>query len=599
MKNIRNFCIIAHIDHGKSTLADRMLEITGTVKKRDMQAQILDGMELERERGITIKLQPVRMKWKDHILNLIDTPGHVDFSFEVSRSLAAVEGAILVVDATQGIEAQTLANLYSALEHNLEIIPVLNKVDLPAADVERVGKEIENAIGIGRDEMIEISAKTGLNVDTVLDEIVKKFPAPKETFAGEQLDVEETKALVFDSVFDPYRGVVAFIRVFSGEIEKRKKAQFLGTKTDIEILDCGYFRPKFDSQQKIKTGEIGFVVTGLKSTRQARVGDTLYVGKEAQHAKALPGFRIVSPMLFAGFFPTDGDDFPQLRDSLEKLSLSDSALVFEPEHSPALGNGFRIGLLGMLHMEIIQERLEREFNMDIIVTAPSVPYDVILNSGEKIRISSAANLPDPTLIQEIQEPWSRVEIICPQEYVGGTMDLCTKRRGVYKNMQHLDEVRVVITFEMPLSSVITELHDKLKSISSGYASVSSEFLEFRTEDLVKLNILIAGDPVDSLSQMVHRSEARYVGSPIVKKLKEVIPRANFPIALQAAIGGKIIARETIAAYRKDVTAGLYGGDVSRKNKLLKKQKAGKKRMKAMGKVNLPQDAFMAILKRDE
>lgn len=598
MENIRNFCIIAHIDHGKSTLADRMLEITGTVEQRDMKAQLLDGMDLERERGITIKLQPVRMKWKDHVLNLIDTPGHVDFSFEVSRSLAAVEGAILVVDATQGIEAQTLANLYSALEHNLEIIPVLNKVDLPAADVDRVAKEIENAIGVSREEMIEISAKTGLNVDTVLDAIIKKFPAPKKEIDSTKITGNDTKALVFDSVFDPYRGVVAYVRVFSGEITKRKKAKFLGTKTDIEILECGYFRPKFDAQDSIKTGEIGYVVTGLKSTREARVGDTLYMGKDSETEKALPGFRIVQPMLFAGFFPTNADDFPQLRDSLDKLALSDSALVFEPENSPALGNGFRVGLLGMLHMEIIQERLEREFNMDIIVTAPSVPYDIIMNSGEKIRISSAASLPDVAHIREIQEPWSKVEIITPQDYVGGVMDLCTKRRGIYKNMQHLDEVRVVITFEMPLSSVITELHDTLKSISAGYASVSSEFIGFRTEDLVKLSILLAGDPVDSLSQMVHRSEARYIGNPIVKKLKEVIPRANFPIAIQAAIGGQIIARETVAAYRKDVTAGLYGGDVSRKNKLLKKQKAGKKRMKAMGKVNIPQDAFMAILKRD-
>lgn len=409
----------------------------------------------------------------------------------------------------------------------------------------------------------------------------------------------QTKALVFDSVFDPYRGVVAYVRVFSGEIEKRKKARFLGTKTDIEILECGYFKPKYSPQDAIKTGEIGYVVTGLKSTREARVGDTLYLGNDKENAEGIPGFKIVKPMLYAGIFPTDADDFPQLRDALEKLSLSDSALVFEPENSPALGNGFRVGMLGMLHMEIVQERLEREHNMDIIVTAPSVPYNVVKNDGEKFRISSAADLPDPSIIDEIHEPWSKVEIITPQEYVGGIMDLCVKRRGLYKNMQHLDENRTLLTFEMPLASVITELHDRLKSISAGYASMSSEFIEYRAEDLVKLDILVAGDKIDSLAQMVHRSEARGVGLPVVKKLKDVIPRANFPIAIQACIGGNVIARETISAYRKDVTAGLYGGDVSRKNKLLKKQKAGKKRMKAMGKVNLPQDAFMAILKRDE
>lgn len=607
MSDIRNFCIIAHIDHGKSTLADRMLEITGTVEKRDMKAQLLDGMELERERGITIKLQPVRMDWKGCILNLIDTPGHVDFSFEVSRSLAAVEGAILVVDSTQGIEAQTLANLYSALEHNLAIIPVLNKIDLPAADVDRVATEIENAIGIGRDEMIFVSAKTGENVDQILDAIVERFPSPKgiaklvegDDAAILQADEHATKALVFDSVFDPYRGVVAYVRVFSGQIDKRAKARFLGTKTDIEVLECGYFRPKFDPQPSLFTGEIGYVVTGLKSTREARVGDTLYLGASRETAEPLPGFRIVRPMLFAGIFPTEADDFSQLRDALEKLSLSDAALVFEPEHSPALGNGYRTGLLGMLHLEIIQERLEREFDLDLIVTAPSVPYDIIKNDGEKIRISSAANLPDPSHIKEIMEPWTRVEIITPKESVGAAMDLCTKRRGSFKNMQHLDESRVLLTFEMPLSSVITDMHDRLKSSSSGYASMSSEFLEFRSGQLVKLDILVAGDRIDSLSQMVHISEARHVGAPICTKLKDVIPRANFPIALQAAIGGRIVARETIPAYRKDVTAGLYGGDVSRKNKLLKKQKAGKKRMKAMGKIELPQEAFMAILKRDD
>lgn len=596
MDDIRNFCIIAHIDHGKSTLADRMLEITKTIEKREMQSQILDGMDLERERGITIKLQPVRMQWRGTILNLIDTPGHVDFSFEVSRSLAAVEGAILVVDATQGIEAQTLANLYSALEHNLEIIPVLNKIDLPAADVERVSREIENAIGIDKSEILHISAKTGEGVEDVLDKIINNIPKPKTL---ENTNNTETKALVFDSVFDQYKGVLAFIRVFSGQINKRNKACFLSTGREIEILDCGYFKPKYFSNDFIKTGEIGYVVTGLKYTNEARVGDTLYIGNNKEKSNMIPGFKIVKPMLYAGVFPVDADYYNTLRDALEKLSLSDSSLSFEPEHSPALGNGFRVGMLGMLHMEIVQERLEREFSLDLVITAPSVPYEIIKNDGEKITISCAGDRPDPSYIKETREPWSMVEIVTKKEYIGGIIDLCSKKRGIMKNMQHLDEERVNIEFEMPMSSVITELHDKIKSVSSGYASMSAEFIEYRAEDLVKLDILIAGERVDSLSQMIHRSEARSAGSPIVKKLKEVIPRSNFAIALQAAIGSQVIARETISAYRKDVTAGLYGGDVSRKQKLLKKQKAGKKRMKSVGKVDLPQEAFLSVLKRDD
>ena len=406
-----------------------------------------------------------------------------------------------------------------------------------------------------------------------------------------------TRALIFDSVFDPYRGVVVYVRVFDGEIEKRKKARFLASKTDIDILECGYFTPKFNPQDKVLCGEVGYVVTGLKSTKEARVGDTLYIGKE-EDPTPIKGYQVVQPMLFAGFFPTDADQYGLLRDALEKLSLSDAALTFDAQHSPALGNGFRIGLLGMLHLEIIQERLEREFSIDLIVTAPSVPFEIMKHDGEKITISCAAELPDPSHIEEIAEPWSRVEIITPKDYVGGVMDLCSKRRGIMKNMQHLDENRVLLTFEMPLLAVITDLHDSLKSISSGYASLSNDFLEFRVGDLVKLDIMVAGEVIDALSQMAHRSEARPLGAPLCKKLKEIIPRANFPIALQAAIGGQIIARETIAAFRKDVTAGLYGGDVSRKNKLLKKQKAGKKRMKSVGKVQLPQDAFLAILKRD-
>jgi len=601
-KNIRNFCIIAHIDHGKSTLADRFLEITKTVEKRDMKhGQLLDTMDLEQERGITIKLQPVRMDWeyngKKYILNLIDTPGHVDFSYEVSRSLAACEGAILVVDATQGIEAQTLANCCMALDHNLEIVPVLNKIDLPSADVEKRAKELENALGISRDEIIAVSAKEGTNVEKVLEKVIEKVPAPKDSS-----DDDELKALIFDSVYDPYKGVVAFVRLDSGSLKKGDKVYFLNTKKEIEVLEVGYFKPKYSSTEKLFTGEVGYVVTGLKSLKEARVGDTLWKSGKSKvdlnEAEALEGYSVVRPFVFAGVFSTDADEYSLLRDALDKLQINDSALSFEPEQSGALGHGFRCGFLGLLHMEIVQERLEREYNLDLIVTAPSVSYIVITPDGEK-KISSPAELPDPSTISGIKEPWVKVEILVPKDYVGSIITLCTEKRAVSKNMQYLDENRVMLVFEMPLASIVVDFYDNLKSASSGYASMNYEYLDYREENLVKLDILVAGEKIDALALIVHRKDAFYVGQKMTKKLKELIPKHQFPVSIQASIGSKVIARETISAFRKDVTAGLYGGDVSRKNKLLKKQKAGKKRMKMMGKVQVPQEAFLAVLKKDK
>ena len=601
-KNIRNFCIIAHIDHGKSTLADRFLEITKTVEKRDMKhGQLLDTMDLEQERGITIKLQPVRMDWEyngeQYILNLIDTPGHVDFSYEVSRSLAACEGAILVVDATQGIEAQTLANCSMALDHNLEIVPVLNKIDLPSADVEKRAKELENALGISRDEIIAVSAKEGTNVEKVLEKVIEKVPAPKDSS-----DEDELKALIFDSVYDQYKGVVAFVRLDSGSLKKGDKVYFLNTKKEIEVLEVGYFKPQYSPADKLSTGEVGYVVTGLKSLREARVGDTLWKSGKSKvdlnEAEALKGYSVVRPFVFAGVFSTDADEYSLLRDALDKLQINDSALSFEPEQSGALGHGFRCGFLGLLHMEIVQERLEREYNLDLIVTAPSVSYIVITPDGEK-KISSPAELPDPSTISGIKEPWVKVEILVPKDYVGSIITLCTEKRAVSKNMQYLDENKVMLVFEMPLASIVVDFYDNLKSASSGYASMNYEYLDYREENLVKLDILVAGEKIDALALIVHRKDAFYVGQKMTKKLKELIPKHQFPVSIQASIGSKVIARETISAFRKDVTAGLYGGDVSRKNKLLKKQKAGKKRMKMMGKVQVPQEAFLAVLKKDK
>jgi len=610
MKNIRNFCIIAHIDHGKSTLADRLLELTSTVQKREMQNQLLDTMDLERERGITIKLCPVRMQWKGHTLNLIDTPGHVDFTYEVSRSLAACEGAILVVDASQGIEAQTLANVYLALEQNLEIIPVLNKIDLPAADPEARAKEMETILGIKPEEIICISAKTGQNVEQVLDRVIAKVPAPRipkelleKNITSEQVGNLETKALVFDSAYDSYRGVVSYVRVFQGSLKKGDAAYFLSTQKRIDITEVGFFRPKFSPDSEIKSGEVGYVVTGLKKVGEAQVGDTLWKpgsdNQDITKAHVLPGYKKVTPFVFASIFTVEADDYNDLRDSLEKLSLNDSALVYTPERSTALGFGFRCGFLGLLHMEIVQERLEREYNLNLIITAPSVSYKVIMsNTHEVIDISNPADLPPMETIDEIQEPWAKVELMTPSDYIGDLIELCSKRRGAYKNMSYIDEKRVIISFEMPLSSIIVDFYDVIKSVTSGYVSMSYEFIEYRSGDLVKMDILVAGDIVGPLSQIIHRSEAHDAGGAVCRKLKEIIPRKQFVIALQAAIGGKIIARETISAMRKDVTGYLYGGDVSRKKKLLEKQKKGKKRMKSMGKIDLPQEAFLAVLKKD-
>lgn len=601
MENIRNFCIIAHIDHGKSTLADRLLEITGTVEKREMQEQLLDTMELEKERGITIKLQPVRMDYKGYILNLIDTPGHVDFSYEVNRSLAACEGAILVVDATQGIQAQTLANLYMAMEHELTIIPVINKIDMPAAEPERVKDEIENTLAIPREEVIEVSAKTGQNVEALIQAVIDRIPAPNKAGLRKQFELNddnEAKALVFDSVYDTYRGVVAYVRMVSGSFKKGNKLRFLNSKTDIEASEVGYFRPKYVSCSELKPGEVGYVVTGLKSVGEARVGDTIWKGVNLEAAKPLPGYKKVRPMVYAGLYCVEGDDFPQLRDAMEKLSLNDAALEYEPDQSQALGSGFRCGFLGLLHMDIVQERLEREYDLDLIATAPSVSYIITFKDGRTQIISSPSHLPDRSTILSISEPWVKLEIVCPKDQVGSIMKIVQQRRGFHKNLTYMDESRVMIYFEMPLATLIIDFYDALKSVSSGYASMSYEFLEYREEDLVKLDILVAGDMVEGLSTMCHRSEAQNLGGSLCRKLKDIIPKAQFAIALQAAIGGKIVARETISALRKDVTGYLYGGDVTRKRKLLEKQKKGKKRMKQMGSVNIPQEAFQAILKKE-
>jgi GTP-binding protein LepA len=575
-----------------------------------MADQLLDTMDLERERGITIKLCPVRMEWKGHILNLIDTPGHVDFSYEVSRSLAACEGAILVVDASQGIEAQTLANVYLALEQNLEIIPVLNKIDLPAADPEARAKEMQAVLGINPDDIIYVSAKTGKNVEQVLDEVIRKVPSPRipnelsdKGTKDEDVPKVETKALVFDSNYDTYRGVVSYVRVYQGSLKRGDKAFFLNTKKLIDITEVGFFKPKYAPAKEIKAGEVGYVVTGLKKVGEAQVGDTLWRpgidNHEIKNAHVLPGYKKVVPFVFASLFTVDADDYNFLRDSLEKLSLNDSSLTFEPERSTALGFGFRCGFLGLLHMEIVQERLEREYNLNLIITAPSVNYKIVMvHTHEVIDLTNPADLPKVETIEEIREPWVKVELMTPTEYIGSIMELCNKRRGIYKTMTHLDEKRVIITFEMPMAQIIVDFYDAIKSITSGYVSMAYEFLDYRAQDLVKMDILVAGDVVGPLSQMLHRSEAQHAGAVVVKKLKEIIPRKNFVIALQAAIGAKIIARETLSAFRKDVTAGLYGGDVTRKNKLLKKQAKGKKRMKMMGKVEIPQAAFLAVLKKD-
>ena len=590
MNHIRNFCIIAHIDHGKSTLADRMLEVTGTVLKRDMKSQLLDSMELEREKGITIKLAPVRMQYKEYELNLIDTPGHVDFSYEVSRSLQACEGAVLVVDASQGIQAQTLANVYLALEANLRIIPVLNKIDLPASDIPRVSAEIKNLLGCTDDEILKISAKTGQGVEDVLRAIIEQVPAPSGDHNA------ATRALIFDSYYDDYRGVILYTRVIDGEIKKGDTMKMLATGAEGIALEVGALNPTMNALPSLDTGEIGYIVTNLKTTRDARVGDTVSTTKNIA-TSPLPGYRHVKPFVYAGFFPVSNEDYNDLKDAIEKLSLSDSALQFEPENSPVLGFGVRIGFLGLLHMDIIRERLEREYNLDLVVTNPSTDYEVMMTSGEQIDIKSASDLPDVSKIAEIREPWIRGEIVVPQDYVGSVIQLIVGKRGIQNNVSYIDQ-RALVSFEAPLANLLTDFYDQLKSVTSGYGSFNYELNGYRTEDLVRVDFYVAGEMVDALSVMTHRSESQALGRETTKKLKEIIPRQNFQVALQAAIGARFIAREDLSAYRKDVTTGLYGGDVSRKKKVLAKQAKGKKRMKRFGKVDIPADAFTVMLKRD-
>ena len=590
LAKIRNFCIIAHIDHGKSTIADRMMELTGTVSAREMKSQLLDSMELEREKGITIKLAPVQMNWKGYQLNLIDTPGHVDFSYEVSRSLQAVETAVLVVDATQGIQAQTLANVYLALEQDLYIIPVINKVDLPAADVEKVTAQIVNLLGCKPEEIIPVSGKTGYNVDKVLDRIVESAPAPRAA------ELNDTRALIFDSYFDDYRGVILYVRVFEGEIPKNSEIRMMAAETNGIALEVGALTPKMTPAPSLQAGGIGYIVTNLKTTREAKVGDTVTLAK-APASTPLPGYKNVLPFVYAGFFPVSNDQYQELKDAVEKLALSDSALHFEPENSPVLGFGLRIGFLGLLHMDIIKERLEREFNLDLVITNPSTNYEVTLNDGTDLNIRSASDLPDQSTVAEIREPWVKGEIILPSSMIGGVLGLINEKRGHQTNLSYIED-RAVIDFEAPMANLLTDFYDQLKSITSGYASFNYELCDYRPEDLVRLDFLVAGNRMDALSIICHRSEADALGREITKKLKEVIPRQNYEVALQAAIGAKIIARETIGAYRKDVTVKIHTGDRDRKAKLLEKQKRGKARMKRFGKIDIPSEAFTVMLKRD-
>ncbi|XWK91047.1 MAG: translation elongation factor 4 [Phormidium sp.] len=597
VSRIRNFCIIAHIDHGKSTLADRLLQATGTVAARDMKEQFLDNMELERERGITIKLQAARMNYKakdgqDYVLNLIDTPGHVDFSYEVSRSLAACEGALLVVDASQGVEAQTLANVYLALESNLEIIPVLNKIDLPGAEPERVKKEIEEVIGLDCSGAILASAKEGLGIEEILESIVHLVPPPKDTVS------ERLRALIFDSYYDSYRGVIVYFRVMDGRLKNGDRVRLMASGKEYELDEIGVLSPNQIRVDDLHAGEVGYLAAAIKAVEDARVGDTITLANAAATAP-LPGYTQAKPMVFCGMFPTDADQFPDLREALEKLKLNDAALSYEPETSSAMGFGFRCGFLGLLHMEIVQERLEREYNLDLIITAPSVVYQVTTNKGEVLLIDNPSTLPDPQYREKIEEPYVQVDMITPEEYVGTLMELGQSRRGVFKDMKYLTLGRTTLSYELPLAEVVTDFFDQMKSRSRGYASMEYHLIGYRENTLVRLDIMINGDPVDSLAMIVHRDKAYYVGRTLVEKLKELIPRHQFKIPLQAAIGSKVIASEHIPALRKDVLAKCYGGDISRKKKLLQKQAKGKKRMKAIGTVDVPQEAFMAVLRLDK
>ena len=595
--HIRNFCIIAHIDHGKSTLADRLLQLTGTVSERDMSAQMLDTMDLEREKGVTIKASAVRMYYtasdkQKYEINLIDTPGHVDFGYEVSRALKACEGAVLVVDATQGIEAQTLANLYQALDANLTIIPVINKIDLPSARPDEVAEDVGSLLGVPPESVIRISAKDGLNVEQVLEAIVTRVPPPKDA------DDSPLRALVFDSHYDAYKGVIAYVRVIEGSLKSADVLRMFATKVDMRPVEIGIFAPGMKPVERLGSGEVGYIATGFKTVHECRVGDTI-TRAAAPALDPLPGYRTPKPMVFAGIYPVEADDYSELRESLDKLQLNDASLTFDPETSQALGFGFRAGFLGLFHMEIIQERLEREYNLDVLFTAPSVEYEVVLLDGSIILVDSPAALPDEGTVAEIREPWMNIEIITPTDYYGPIMDLVTKRRGVYKKQEYPAPHRVQLDFEIPLSEIIIDFFDLLKSRTKGYASLDYQFLEYRADELQKLEILVNGEPVDALAAIVHERDAYHKGQRLITKLKELIPRQLFDVAIQAAAGGRVISRANVKATRKDVLAKCYGGDICRKKKLLEKQKKGKKRLKMIGNVEIPQDAFMAVLRLDE
>ena len=596
-RNVRNFSIIAHIDHGKSTLADRILENTQALSEREMKEQFLDAMDLERERGITIKLNAVQLKYtskngEDYVFHLIDTPGHVDFTYEVSRSLAACEGAILVVDAAQGIEAQTLANVYLALDNDLEIIPVINKIDLPNADPERVTQELVDIIGIDPNDVILASAKENIGIDEILESIVERIPPP----SGE-VD-KPLKALIFDSMYDSYRGVVAYICVKEGEVKVGDKIKMMSTGKEFEVTEVGVHTPKEMNKEKLTVGEVGFLTASIKNVKDTRVGDTITLAENGA-TDPLPGYRKLNPMVFCGLYPVNSDDYNQLKDALERLELNDAALQYEPETSQALGFGFRIGFLGLLHMEIVQERLEREFNIELITTAPSVVYEVRKTDGEVIEVDNPSLMPEPQMIEEILEPFVKASIMVPNDFVGAVMELCQRKRGQFIDMQYLDDIRVNVIYELPLSEIVYDFFDQLKSHTKGYASLDYEFIGNRPSDLVKMDILLHGEPIDALSFIVHSDFSYNRGKQIVEKLKDLIPRQQFEVPVQAAIGNKIVARSTIKAVRKDVTAKLYGGDVTRKRKLLEKQKEGKKRMKMVGSVEIPQEAFMSVLKLED
>jgi GTP-binding protein LepA len=597
MKKIRNFCIIAHIDHGKSTLADRLLDVTKTITDREKQAQVLDDMDIERERGITIKSHAIQMDYlhsdeKEYVLNLIDTPGHVDFSYEVSRSIAACEGALLLVDAAQGIQAQTISNLYLALENDLEIIPVINKVDMPGAMIEETADQIMDLIGCDRDSIIEASGKTGLGVQNILDAVINRVPCPEGNVD------EPLQAMIFDSVFNPYRGVIAYFRIFNGKITKGEKIKFVATGNDYFADEIGVLRMKPDPQKELSAGDVGYVITGIKSSKEIKVGDTITDAVNPTQ-NMVTGFEDVKPMVFAGIYPIDSDDYEDLRDALEKLQLNDASLVYEPETSIALGFGFRCGFLGLLHLEIITERLEREFDQSVITTTPQVTYHTYNKRGEMNLLHNPSDLPDPTIIDRIEEPYINAQIITLPDYIGSIMNLCMDKRGMLKNQVYLSTSRVELTFEMPLSEVVFDFYDRLKSISKGYASFDYNIIGFRLGDMVRVDIKLNGDNVDAFSAMIHRDKAYAFGRRLCEKLKELIPKQQFVIAIQAAIGMKIISRETISAMRKDVTAKCYGGDITRKRKLLEKQKKGKKRMRQFGKVEVPQQAFLAVLKLND